>query len=249
MKKQTLFQNIKTWLDSNGDYADGIALLELVTPKHATLPFFKTIEESKPGEMHYDILKNRLQIEFADLRTHVEIEELDEPKAVESKSLIAEEGKKESGKGVKILKLDSVSQANLPDYLKPFFTRAKEITPLMAKLHADLSDENLPADKAQEATTLLVSLDDERAKCWETIDAWAEQRDELILDDDQDDEPTDDPVKKGLDIAKRITRLNENIARTRKAIETNDRPNIKTRNENKLKAYSDELAELEKQVK
>ena len=54
---------------------------------------------------------------------------------------------------------------------------------------------------------------------------------------------------RGIEIAKRIERLKENITRTYKAIDDTDRPNIKARNQVKLKAYEQELDELVKQVK
>jgi hypothetical protein len=243
MTKAEYYQKITDWM-LDGNYAEGVALLEAVRPKHESLPFFKKVDESTPGQMHYDILKNRLQIELSDLLSHVEA--LAEKEGVLG-LIQTTSNKPEKSTGLKIIKSNSINEADLPEELKAVFARAKELTPLMASLHSELSNENLPAEKAAELTSELIRLDDERAACWEKLDAWAEGREEILLEDDPEDLPVD-PVKRGVELISRINRLKENIARTKKAIDSTDRENIKARNELKLKAYEQELFDLQSQL-
>jgi hypothetical protein len=248
MTKAEYYQKITGWM-MDGSYVEGVALLEELRPKHEALPFFKKVDESTPGQMHYDILKNRLQIELSDLLSHVEA--LAEKEGVLGliKTSVAtgnEQGQNEKT-GLKIIKSNSINEADLPEELKAVFARAKELTPLMASLHSELSNENLHADKAAELTSELIRLDDERTACWEKLDAWAEGREEILLEDDPEDLPVD-PLKRGVELASRINRLKENIARTKKTIENTDRENIRARNALKLKAYEQELSDLQSQL-
>jgi hypothetical protein len=242
MTKSEQYQSIKQWLQS-GDYKTGVALLEVIKPKHQNLALFKSVDNSKPGDMHFDILRNKLELEMYDLGSHLSVDAKTEETV---KPLIQTLEPVTTASGAKILKASEINETDLPYELKIVFARTKELTPLIARIHTELADEGLDAEKAANLTTELLALDDERARCWEKLDAWAENRDEILIEDDSTDET--DPVKKGVEIAKRIERLKENISRTQKAIETNDRPNIKARNEAKLKAYQDELAELQKIV-
>jgi len=246
--KHELYLKIKDWFE-NGLYAEGIVLLEAINPKHAVLPLLYQAKESVEGDMYFDILKNRLELEFHNLASQAETHA---EKAIGAIGLIkTEKEDKPTGlSGLKVVNSYAVNEADLPDELKVVFARTKELTPLIARLHADLANEELPAEKASELTTQLLILDDERAACWDTLDAWAEKHDEVIIEVDPIDEADlIDPVKRGIEIAKRIDRLKENIIRTYKAIDETERPNIKARNQVKLKAYEQELDELVKQVK
>ena len=60
----------------------------------------------------------------------------------------------------------------LPEELAPVRARIAEIVPLMAKLHAEMSQENLPDDKRMPIIQELVKLDDERRACWAKIDSY-----------------------------------------------------------------------------
>ena len=118
-------------------------------------------------------------------------------------------------KGVKVVKED-----DLPEHLLSLYQRIKEITPLYAALKTEIADENLSDDERKKKAEELCALDDERRKAWNTIDDWAageEVRVEL-KGVDPDEDLSDDPFVKGLQISKAIERAKENLKRSKAAV-------------------------------
>lgn len=177
-----------------------------------------------------------------------EIEELNEQLEKQKETvekLEAELSSKIEKSGLKV-----VTHEDLPAKLKELFDIAKEITPLMAAIHSDLSKEQISDEERKKLAEELCRLDDERRNIWDKIDTWAEGG-EILLDAPKENLYSEDPLAKGMQIANRIERLKENISRTSKSIighEKSGKENLKIKAQDRLASYEKELAELEQIV-
>jgi hypothetical protein len=141
-------------------------------------------------------------------------------------------------RGIQIVHYD-----NLPTEIKTSYDRVKIITPLMASLHADISVESLAVATRTKLVKQLVDLDDERRAAWDSIDEWSEGKSmepktELPL-------YSDNELIKGAEMARRIIRLKENIARSQEAADKAERETIKASAVARIEKYNVELTELE----
>lgn len=110
--------------------------------------------------------------------------------------------------GVKI-----VNKADLPAKQRIANARISEIVPLMAALHAELSDTSLTDTDRQQRAEQLCKLDDERRALWKQIDQWAEGKVE-----DPDPQPEQTPLQEGAKKARRIQRIKANMVYARKKL-------------------------------
>lgn len=141
-------------------------------------------------------------------------------------------------RGVQIVQYD-----NLPADIKKLYDRVKEITPIMASLHAEISVEGLHHSTRTKLVKKLVELDDERRSAWDTIDEWAEGK--TMEHDLELPAYSENEVVKGAEIARRIIRLKENITRSQDAADKAERETIKQSALTRVASYTVELAELE----
>jgi chromosome segregation ATPase len=212
-------------------------------------------EISEKSEMINDLEKEKTELKskIEELKTEgddkqEEIDELTlaiEDKDGEIESLQTELEEKIKQSGLKVVKYD-----DLPKDTKKLFDRTKEIVPLIAKIHSELSNEKLTDDERKKLAAELCSLDDERRSIWDKIDAWAEGKD-VMLSEPKALEYSDDPVVRGMQVGKRIERLKENIKRTENAIKVHTstkKLNLAEKAKIRLDAYKSELEELEKAV-
>ena len=182
------------------------------------------------------------EIEIEELKA--EIENLEEQNADAEKvqekieALQAELEVLKEQRGVKIVQYD-----NLPADIKALYDRVKEITPIMASLHAEISVEGLNQTTRAKLVKKLTDFDDERRSAWDTIDEWAEGK---TMEHDLE-QPTysENEVVKGAEIARRIIRLKENITRSQDAADKAERETIKQSALKRVATYTAELAELE----
>ena len=79
--------------------------------------------------------------------------------------------------GVKV-----ITEASMPAAIKTAYARIKEIVPLYASLHAELSNESIADEQRKKYADELCKLDDERRKLWKKIDDWSEGKGTLELD-------------------------------------------------------------------
>lgn len=143
--------------------------------------------------------------------------------------------------------LQIVERKNLPKKIQALYDRNREITPLMASLHAEISNENLPEEKRAELVDELCKLDDERRTNWDKIDSWSEGKDVKI--DQPEKVITDsDPIIAGMMMANRIIRLKENIKRSQESAESGKTELIRANAAKRVETYKTELAELENMV-
>ena len=146
------------------------------------------------------------------------------------------------GKGLKVL-----SDSDLPSKIQEKRTRIKAIVPLMAVLHTEMSVETLTDDERKDKAEELCLLDDERRTLWDEVDDFLEGK-ESVLVEAKEIEYSDDPIVKGVQVAKRIERLKENIKRSQKSADTSKSPNIAASAQRRAEKYQVELDELESLV-
>lgn len=143
-----------------------------------------------------------------------------------------------------------VAFKDLPEDLRVMFDRNREITPIMANLHAQMSVEGLNGNTRKSIVKKLTTLDDERRANWDAINDWAEGK--TLADSEvhiEVPEYSADPLVAGVQIARRIERLKENISRSIVSLETSDKETIKENAQKRIEAYEAELAELEAKIK
>lgn len=200
--------------------------------------------DSEIGELTNE--KDNLESDLEELNETLDqkdsdIEDLEEE--LEQKSTEIEQLKTDlESKGLKV-----VTDEDLPADLKKKRTRIKEIVPLMAKIHAELSDLTLTDDQRKSKALELCELDDERRALWDSIDEYLSGKDSLLAED-KTVEYSQDPVIRGMQIANRIKRVKENIKRNEEAVQKhikNKKPNLELRAQNLVEGYRLELEQLE----
>lgn len=147
--------------------------------------------------------------------------------------------------GVKV-----VTEASMPTSIKKAYARIKEIAPLYASLHNDIANPDITDEKRKSLAEELCKLDDERRKLWKAIDAWAEGKGTLSLDAKR---PafSDNPVVRGIELARHVKRLKQNIANSKKAAEKAKEDGRQVVYENamqRIAGYEADLAETEKEI-
>ena len=203
------------------------------------------------AELHGHI--GQLEQEIADLEADGEVHQEEiEAKAAEVERLEArleelggEYERLKERRGVQV-----VRHGDLPDDIRRLYDRVREITPLMGSLHAEIGNEKTTPARRKKLVQELVALDDERRAAWDAIDAWAEGKEVDLPEGKQDAQGySDDRLVRGAQMARRVERLKENIAHSRRVAEETDRENIRANARKRVAAYQAELEELEAQLK
>lgn len=212
--------------------------VKIITQKnHHEEVILEKNEQAKVLEVEIKDLKEQLE-NSEDENTELQ-DELDEKiSELQSLKLEAEELLKKRG-------LQIVAQKDLPKKLQKLYARNQEITPLMAALHAEIGVETTSEEKRKELVEELCKLDDERRANWDAIDDWSEGKE--VKADEGETKPAydSDPVLAGMQIARRIDRLKENIKRSQDSAENGKSELIRTNAAKRVEAYRAELAELE----
>jgi len=211
------------------------AAVEIITEKDdLDISAKKEVIKNLRAEMEY--LKEQLDDKDSD---NTEMKDLLEEKEELLESLGNELKQLEEKRGLQI-----VEKKNLPKKMQALYDRNRQITPLMASLHAEISNESISDEKRKELRDALCSLDDERRANWDKIDDWAEGKDvkiaepEKVLSDN-------DPIIAGMMMANRIIRLKENIKRSQESAASGKTELIRTNAAKRVEVYKAELAELE----
>ncbi len=141
---------------------------------------------------------------------------------------------------------------DLPDSLAPDRARLKELIPLMAKLHADMSDEKIADDKRAELLAQLVKFDDERRAIWDRIDAFANGENLEVAKSEDETKVESNMVSVGAGIQQRITLLKGYVTRANNSITKytgEGKQNKVDEFTEKLAAYNSELEKLQALIK
>ena len=193
-----------------------------------------------------EVIKN-LRAEIEDLKEQLddkdsdntELNDLLEEKEEQLESIGNELKQLEEKRGLQI-----VEKKNLPKQMQALYDRNREITPLMASLHAEISNESISSEKRKELREALCKLDDERRANWDKIDDWAEGKD-VKIDEPEKVITDNDPIIAGMMMANRIIRLKENIKRSQESAASGKTELIRTNAAKRVEVYKAELAELE----
>ena len=147
--------------------------------------------------------------------------------------------------GVKV-----VTEESLPKSLQKAYARIKEIAPLYACLHGELTSDTLTDEERKKVADGLCDLDDERRKLWRSIDQWAEGKASLDLSEKRP-EYSDNAVVRGYEMARQIKRLKENIRNSQTAADkaqADGKQNVYENAMKRIQRYEAELKELEEEV-
>lgn len=252
------FEGIELVLKATGPDVETQALLDA---KNAEIAELTTVAAEKATEVEtlkekLDALKletsevtgenEELSEKIEELETEIEDAEdeiSDNKEKVET--LESEIAELKAKRGIQIIPFK-----DLPADLQKMYSRVQEITPLMAKIHAEIAVESISATKRKGLVKKLCDLDDERRSAWDAIDAWSEgknvtdvpvQKEELAYDVD--------PLIAGAQMLRRILKLKENIKNSKMILETSEREVLKENAQKRIAAYELELAELEAKTK
>jgi len=233
-----LFEDIQLILKETGPDAETQVLIEV---KQLEIDILKEKIEALKLE-NVEILDENEEFseKVDDLESELE-EALDEVTEYEQKleELEDELTALKAKRGIQI-----VAVKDMPDELQKVDARNKEITPLMAKLHSEMSIGVLSEKSRAKVVKQLCKLDDERRSNWDKIDNWsqgktveAELKAELNYDSD--------PLIAGAQMARRVLKLQENIKNSQATYDGADREVIKENALKRIAVYKVELDELE----
>ena len=147
--------------------------------------------------------------------------------------------------GVKIITEESLNPS-----IRKAYNRIKEIAPLYASLHNDVANPELPVEERQPIAEELCKLDDERRKLWKQIDSWAEGKGNLQLEEKRP-EFSEYSIVRGIEIARQIKRLKNNISNSKAAADRAQKDGKQTVMQNaldRIEKYQTELATLEAEI-
>ena len=146
-------------------------------------------------------------------------------------------------RGIQIIAL-----ADMPEDIRKAYDRVREITPLMAKIHSEISVEKIHHKTREKLVKQLCDFDDERRANWDLIDNWSEGKKTEVTEQPKELTYDTDPLIAGAQKARRILKLEENIKNSQVAFDTAEREVIKENAAKRLKAYQTELAQLQSEL-
>jgi len=141
-----------------------------------------------------------------------------------------------------------VALKDMPEDLQKKFDRNRELTPYMASLHTQMGVEGIAVKLRKSLVDKLIQADDERRENWDAINDWAEGKtisEEVVIESPEYDS---DPMIAGVQMARRIERLKENIIRSKQVAETSEKEVIKANALKRIEAYEAELNDLESRI-
>lgn len=258
-----MIKKLNNWLqDSGRKYAEGVAMfaeLGSQAQKENFLEYFQSgVELEKIGryDSRFTILVNQLTI----VRRRLQTDPAALAKAAKTASAkvlhISAKAENDKSKDGKKQDIDPDKPPfdvnNLPEELTPSWARLKEIVPLMARVHADMSNEALADDKRGVLRVELINLDDERREIWSKIDQF--QKDGLIdtlPKPDGEEQVEQNMLQLGAEIQREISNLRSNVTRNTNDVKKYAKAGDKDKEakaQERLDAYKTQLAELEKLV-
>lgn len=237
-----LFENVQLVLKEIAPDADTLKAIEektaQITELKEKIEFLKSENE--------DVLDENLELsdQVEELESNLETAQGEVSEYEEKlKELETELTALKAKRGIQI-----VAIKDMPEDLQKSYARNQEITPLMAKLHSEISVEKLHPSTRKKLVKQLCDLDDERRANWDAIDDWSEGKtvepaivkEEITYDADL--------VVAGAQKARRILKLEENIKNSQKTFDTAERGVIKENAAKRLEAYQKELAQLQSEL-
>ena len=234
----TLFENIELVLKETGPNAD---TQKLIQAKSAEIEELKEAIELFKSE-NIEILDENSELSDQVEELESELEDAQDEVSVYEEKL--EELEKElivlkSKRGIQIMAIK-----DMPENLQKLYARIQEITPLMAKLHSEISVESISEKLRAKLRKQLCELDDERRANWDAINDWSEGKTVEVPEVKEVLSYNADPLVAGAQMLRRVDRLTENIKRSQDVADGTDKETIKANALKRIEAYNVELEEL-----
>lgn len=204
-----MIRKLKQWIaNPKRTYAEGVEIFEAVASKKQKLDykdFFSTglsLKSVSQFDIHFTTLVN--QISFAQRSIQRNPDKLKDIPVLDiynNKIQNAEH---------------SISPAagaldNMPEEFSQDILRLKEIVPIMARVHAEMSVSDIATDKRAGLRNELIELDKDRRAIWQRIDKY--NTDGEIKKTEEELQIEENLLLEGANIAKRIAQLRSNITR------------------------------------
>lgn len=224
---------LRNWLQSpRRSYVEGVELFSLLAPKELKdkfLTWFRNAPSKLSGtDMHITLLIDKLSrlnretivnpAAYADILDSEFMPVSDEKKSVSAVPASPEVSSQPVAS----------SDADMPDNIRKAYERIKEITPLYAKLHSELSAAASDADRKALASQLC-DLDDERRRLWTKIDSWSDGKE--VVTDEPRPEYSDNQLLLGMQIERSIKRVRDNIGTAKATIARLEKSDDKKKDE------------------
>ncbi|MCR5139461.1 MAG: hypothetical protein K6B45_04785 [Bacteroidaceae bacterium] len=254
----TTLEKLNQWLrEPQRNYAEGLVLFDRLANKELVERYgvyFHSVAAVPAGAQHMTLLVAKLQRIAENISLNplpyqqvLQAEYVSPSKPAATPAQPAPNAKDEAPAYIELAGgTKKFLEGDLPEEMSAKYGRIKELVPLMARLHADLSHA-----EGEEAATIadeLCKLDDERRQLWDELDDWASDKDGSSTDD-AGMQRSD--VAKGIELTRNLKRLNDNIRTNRKAAEkyqAEGNAEAAAKALERLARYEQELADLEKQI-
>lgn len=263
---------VDKWLeDSKRSYALGVLLFDFFAPqpiRNKYIHFFNAVTAPDPFSLEMSMLINKLtDIQrklmiapdaFKNLDSNVLKEKIQALRNTPVDTVDAEDYQDLLDE-VELLRdeneeFESIIESNdkfiafedLPDGIQQLFSELKELRPLMASVHGNLSTCNAN-DERKALAEELIALDEKRKACWEQIDQWCKEEGVGVA---KFEKKPIVPVKK--DPANHVLDLTKMIKNTREAIRRANDSIVRFEEEgaaNKAEKARQRLAEKEVELK
>lgn len=247
----TVRESLNQWLQGpRRDYAEGLVLFDILADgemKARYGQFLHEVDKALPSDAHANMLWNKLDRLAQIIRCnpvpfqYLLSKDFSGPSAAPSEirgDLSADTARIERpGHGVKVVRFQ-----DLPENLQPKYERIRELQPLRAKLHSELSSSN--GDAAAAIADDLCKVDDELRRLWDELDAWADGKAPEQPKEDSD-------VVKGMELTRREKKLRDNIRNNRNLVtkyEEQGDAAAAAKARERLAAYEKEMEELKKRI-
>lgn len=241
-----MLKKIQSWLKNpKRKYKEGLEFFNQFASDKQKQTFGKFLNDVAENETveqfdkngRFPILVN--QINFIERRAQVNPDAF--AKTIKTENTETKDQGENTGK-------EPISIDQLPEEFSAERDRLKELVPVMAKLHADMSDEKIADDKRAAIRAELVQLDDERRAIWAKIDSAGVE----IERSEEETEVEKNMMALGAKTALRIGQLKSYITRNEDALKKHTEAKNQKKADNakeKIELYKAELAELEKLIK
>ncbi len=235
-----MLQKVKDWLvNPKRNYQAGVAIFEQLAEsgiRKKYLEFFKNQDKPAVSSMAFTMLINKV----SDIHRNLRIS------ATSNKPTPTATSEEAQKKVITKVDFSEINRDELPEDLQADYDHLVEIRPLQAKYHADLKNASLSEDERFESATNLVALEEERKAIWLKFEVHFNAKISATV---PEEEKQENDFKRGFDAAKKIAKLQENIANckvteAKKGGKESIRTNAKTRRENYEKKLSEILSEL-----
>ena len=249
--------NLQEYLKSPAkDYQTGLQLYKKYRKDSSKDAFFNSVQTSKPGNLHYNLLIDQLHKISLSLPPEVKAA----PETASAKTFRSPiKADQAPGQKSRFYNSDLLDVKQLPEESQKLYFRNQEITKKMARLHVELQDAKTDEERKILAAAL-DSLNTEREKNWSIIkkknpetasSAKAEEQTatEPPTHDESETQATAITPAEMLKTQRQIDNIKINISRNEKDIDSGRFNHLKVKEKkSKIKAWKEELTRLQKIV-